>query len=166
MHHNLWPRFFFAYAGFLVLITVRGVFALAPLASRRHGRTLAAAALALAALASAWTVRHAWGPKQDYGGALAYVRGHRQPGDALAAVDMSDYVLRRYLGARSLPAESAEALAAVERRHAHTWLIYTFPDRLAAVHPSLWQEIHDRYHVAAKFGGTLGGGTVFVAVNR
>lgn len=166
MHHNLWPRFFFAYAGFGVLIAVRGVFLLATSASARRGPPLATAALVLASLASAWTVRNAWHPKQDYEGALAYVRKAAAPGDAVAATDMSDYVLREYLRAGSIPVADDADLASVEKAHPRTWFVYTFPDRIAAVEPALWAKVSAEYRPVAEFRGTLGGGSVFVAVSR
>ncbi len=166
MRHNLWPRFFFAYAGFGLLVVVRGVFALATWLSARRGAALAAAVLALAALGSAWTVQNAWHPKQDYAGALAYVRAHAAPGDAVVATDMSDYVLRRYLGAGSIPVADAAGLAAVRQAHPRSWVVYAFPDRLSAVKPELWAAIQAGYAPVAEFRGTLGGGAVYVASSR
>ncbi len=162
MHHNLWPRFFFAYVGFGALIAVRGVYAAARLGLGRQGPRVAAAVLALGTLAVGWGVRGAWHPKQDYAGALSYALGALRPGDALVATDMSSYVLRRLLAARAIDVTTADQIRSVQAGHRRTWAVYTFPDRIAAVNPALWAELRT-YRVAREFRGTLAGGSVFVA---
>ena len=163
--HNLWPRFFFFSAGFGVLIAVRGVYALAELVFHRHGPTTATIVLALVAAASALSVPGAWGPKQDYGGAASYIGKHRGPGDAIYTADLTFYPFNRYLGENWPELAGAEALVTAERQHPRTWVLYTFPIRLAAVMPEVWERLQASYDTAAVFPGTVGGGDIVVMVH-
>lgn len=163
--HNLWPRFFFFSAGFAILIAIRGVFALAPALRTRHAPALATAAVLVVIAASALTVPRAWGPKQDYDGAQRFVESRRSPNDAVITVDMT---VIPYYWYNRLPWDSVAngaELEAVESRHDRTWVLYQFPVRLAAVQPTTWARLQERYRQAAEFPGTLGGGSIFVMVN-
>jgi hypothetical protein len=190
MEHNLWPRFFFFAAGFAVLIAVRGALALGGALLAGRGRAVAFAGLIVVAAGSAFTVPTAYHPKQDYRGAREFIRRVSAPADAVVAVDMSEYIYRRYLepapsgrgtqppggcaGAQNhkcagpgwLAVADARQLAEIEARYPRTWLVYTFPTRLAAVHPDIWSRIESGYTTAATFPGTVGGGTIVVKVNR
>ncbi len=164
--HNLWPRFFFFAAGFGVLIAVRGMFVLARALWPARGPALATAAMSAGVLASALTVPRAWGPKQDYEGAARFLERELGPGDAAVVVDLTEYPYRRYLGRPWAAVTGAAELEAVERAHARTWLLYTFPVRLAAVHPDIWARLEERYQRVAVFPGTVGGGDIVIMVNR
>ncbi len=164
LSHNLWPRFFFFSAGFGALIVVRGVFRLATLALPRRWANWATAALVLAIVGSASTVHRAWGPKQDFEGAAVWVEHTAAPEDRIVVVDLTTYPLERYLE-RSWPSvDDLGALEAVEATAARTWLLYTFPIRLAAIKPDLWQRVHQAYDTAAVFPGTVGDGSIVVMV--
>jgi hypothetical protein len=165
--HNLWPRFFFFAAGFLVLITLRGL--LVPLGAgvlARWRDPLQLAALGLLVLAGAWTLPRAYGPKQDFAGALAMLAASRSAQDAVVTIDMTTLPLRDYLGADCLAVESVEQLEEIERAHVGVWLAYTFPTRLWAEYPGLRDKLERDYEVVEAFGGTLGGGDVYVARRR
>ncbi len=162
--HNLWPRLFFFCAGFAVLIAIRGVFAIASLAAASHAPALATAALALLVVASAATIPKAWRPKQDFGGAHAFVERVRGAGDAVVVVDMSRFAYESYIASGWTPVESPAELESIERSHRKTWVVYTFPARLSAFQPGIWKRLEDGYAPAARFPGTVGGGTVVVKV--
>jgi len=164
--HNLWPRFFFFSAGFAVLIAVRGGFAVAERLLPRGGRLLAQVGAAAAIAASGFLVPRAWGPKQDFGGAAAHVERARSADDAVVTVDLTDYPYRRYFGRRWPTVTSLDSLETVERQHPRTWLLYTFPIRLAAVQPGIWERLAQAYDTSAVFPGTVGGGAVVVMVSR
>ncbi|HSJ62701.1 MAG TPA: glycosyltransferase family 39 protein [Gemmatimonadaceae bacterium] len=164
--HNLWPRLFFFCAGFAALLAVRGVMALATVAVGSRGPAWAAALLVLGAAASLTTVPRAWGPKQDFEGALAYVESRRAPGDAVVALDMARFTFRRYLGRDWPAAETVASLAAIEAQHPRTWVVYTFPARLEATQPALLHYVRNNYSRAARFTGTVGGGAVIVMVRE
>jgi hypothetical protein len=164
--HNLWPRFFFFSAGFATLIAVRGVFVLFRLIRVPHPREIAAAATALVVLASATTLPGAWGPKQDYGGAGAFVDEQRSAGDAVVVVDMTRLPYNEYEERGWLEPAGVAELAALEDRHQRTWLLYTFPTRLAAIDPDTWDRVRTRFSRAAEFPGSVRGGEVVVMVRE
>ncbi|HXE57628.1 MAG TPA: glycosyltransferase family 39 protein [Gemmatimonadales bacterium] len=166
--HNLWPRFFFFAAGFAVLIALRGGFALAQavLPARWPGPALATGAAAVVIVTSAATVPRAWHPKQDFEGAEEWLARHRAPGDVVVTTDLTSFPYQRYRG-RDWPAvRTAGQLEEIERRHRRTWVLYTFPTRLAAVQPDLWARLQRDYRRAAEFPGTVGGGAVVVMVRQ
>lgn len=162
--HNLWPRLFFFAAGFAVLIAVRGVFALAEMVAARRAPVLATAALAGLIAASAATTPRAWGPKQDYAGAHAFVERERGADDAVVIVDMSRFTYERYILSGWTAVESVAELEAIERSHPKTWVVYTFPARLSALQPEIWNRLERFYTQAGRFQGTLGGGDIVVKV--
>ena len=164
MEHNLWPRFFFFSAGFAVLIAIRGGMAAAALVMRSRGPAIATATLVLATVGSAATVPTAWHPKQDYVGARDFVEKAKAAGDAVVTIDMSRYAYQSYVAPGFLGVTTAEELARIERAHARTWILYTFPTRLAAIQPELWKRLQTEYRPAAEFWGTVGGGNIVVKV--
>lgn len=162
LRHNLWPRFFFFCATFAVLIVVRGGFRLARLVARDQGPRLATTGTLLVILASAFTVPRAWAPKQDFAGAIAWLARERAPADAVVTVDLTTYPLTRYYARDWTPVEDLDALTRVEDAHPVTWVLTTFPVRLAAAYPEVWHRLEASYTTAASFPGTVGGGTIVV----
>lgn len=160
--HNLWPRFFFFSAGFGVLIVVRGLFAAAaPLAGAK--RRLAGTVLAVLLVgASAVTVPRAWGPKQDFRSAGQFLERARGPDDAVAALDLTSLPLREYLGYDWRAPASDRELVRLEGEHRTTWLVYTFPTRVAGVYPEIWRRVQEEYERVAAFPGTVRGGAVVI----
>lgn len=164
--HNLWPRFFFFSAGFAALIVIRGGFILARRVLPRYADPAAAAVTLLVIGASALTVPRAWGPKQDYAGAAAFVDGARGPNDATVTVDLTDFPYANYYQRDWSPVAAAQELDAIERGHPRTWVLYTFPVRLAAAYPDLWARLQSRYERVAVFPGTVAGGEIVVLASR
>ena len=168
MTQNLWPRFFFFSAGFAVLIAMRGGFALAGLAlgGGERGVRVATGGAILAILGSALTVPRAWRPKQDFPGAEAFIDRSSTAADAVVTVDLTEYPYLRWRRRAWAAVDGVPALEAIERSHARTWVLYTFPIRLAAVQPAIWNRLATRYDTAAVYPGTVGGGAVVVMVSR
>jgi len=164
--HNLWPRLFFFSAGFAALLAVRGVMALASVALGSRSSAVATVLLVLGAAASLTTVPRAWSPKQDFEGARGFVESRRAADDAVVMVDLARFPYERYLQTGWTFAADEQALAVIEARHAKTWVVYTFPARLSATQPALWDHIQRTYNRAARFGGTVGGGAVIVMVRE
>ncbi|MBC7791192.1 MAG: glycosyltransferase family 39 protein [Anaerolineae bacterium] len=162
--HNLWPRLFFFSAGFAVLIAIRGLFALASLALPRRASLVATAAMIALIAGSAATTPRAWRPKQDHLGAWRYVERARGDGDAVVTVDMSHFAYQRYIATGWTPVESLAELEALERTHRKTWVVYTFPARLSAMQPEIWERLEKTYSPAARFRSTVGGGAIVVKV--
>lgn len=61
--------------------------------------------------------------------------------------------------------EQAAALRRLADTHPRTWVLYTFPVRLAAAYPDVWQELAG-YRQMATFPGTVGGGAIVVLASR
>lgn len=165
LKHNLWPRFFFSSAAFLLLVPVRGLGAGAELVLGRRAGALRASRVALAGLvvlAGATTLPRAFGPKQDFRGALAHVEGARRPGDAVATVDMAQMPYDLYLSTDWVPVDTEAELEALERASDTTWVVLTMPTKLAADFPDLWARLEARYEEAGRFPGTVRGGDVVV----
>ncbi len=164
--HNLWPRFFFFSAGFAVLIAVQGGFALSRLVLGARGDLVATAAIILVSVGSALTVPRAWGPKQDYERAAAFVTSRRAPSDAVVTVDLTVFPYQRYAQCPCTAVTGLAQLEAVERAHSRTWVLATFPIRLASVEPEIWQRLQTAYDTAAVYPGTVGGGAIVVMASR
>jgi hypothetical protein len=162
--HNLWPRLFFFAAGFAALIAVRGGFAICAAAFGTRGPLVATIGAVAACAASALTVPRTWAPKQDFGAARAYVEASRRPGDVVVTVDMTRLPYRDFYRTGWLAADSTTDLAALHPDSGRTWVLYTFPGRLSAVDPALWDAIRCCFTEARRFPGTVQGGTIWVMV--
>lgn len=162
--HNLWPRFFFFGAGFIVLAAVRGGFTLVRWAVRWRPDAVAITGGAAVAMASLVTVPRAWEPKQQFRAAYDFVESERLPGDEVVAVDVAYHVyLMLGLGERWRFTTSPAMLAEAERSAPRTWVVYTLPARLRAVAPLLWERLSpSRYRVIRVFPATVGGGEIHV----
>jgi len=171
--HNLWPRFFFFCMGFALLITVHGAMemarltgAVAPVPSRwlpRLGYALAGLIIA----ASAATVPRCYAlPKQDFTGAMAYVEQQRRPGDTVVVVGLAEHVYHAYYAPSWPVAQTSEELAALRSSTGRTFVVYTLPIELRAVHPGIWQTLQTDFETDRVFWGTLGGGEVYVCRSR
>ena len=168
MGHHLWPRSFFFAFGFIVLVVIRGATVFGQMVAARLGlRTKAGevlgTVLSLAViLVSARSIPFAYGPKQDFAGALAFVQARRAPADALVTVGLAALAYRTMYPAAAQEVKSVAALAAVRAAAPQTWLLYTLAFELQDADPELWATIERDFVVEKQFPGTLGGGAVFV----
>jgi mannosyltransferase len=166
LQHNLWPRFFFFSAGFAILIVIRGGFALVEWILPRRFRLVAPIVTALVILASAMTVPRAWYPKQDFTRASEFLEEVVRPGDSVVTVDLTRFPYQDYYRKTYRPVDSLAQLEAIESSDGHTWVLYTFPIRLAAVAPDIWSRLEQQYSTAATFPGTIGGGAIVVMKSK
>ena len=164
VRQNLWPRFFFFAAGFVLLIVIRGTFVVARHVWPARSTAVGSASAAILIVASATTVPKAWRPKQDYFAAGAFTERSHAPGDAIVTVDMTEFPFRQYQGRKWLFAADRDDLVKIEGAHARTWVLLTFPLRLASVQPQLLDYIQRGYVKVAEFGGTIAGGEIIVMV--
>lgn len=167
LRHNLWPRFFFFAAPFLVLPAFRGGFTIA----RRLGaigERLATAGAVLVVVASATTVPRAWGPKQDFPAATRLVEEARRPSDGIATLDISAVLEEQYLeipGAERVG--TLEDLRALEARHPRTIVLYTFPVRLRAIAPLVMARLESAaYREVGRIPATVGGGEIRIVIHE
>ena len=164
--HNLWPRMFFFAAGFAVLLVMRGIFVIVASLAPSHSERAGAIAAGLLVAASATTVPTAWNPKQDYDGAEAFVERSRAPGDAVMVTDMTIIPYNEYRITDWKTVKNASEIEAIEAVHPRTWMVVSFPPRLASSFPDLWNHVQNTYKQAGRFGGTVGGGAIIVMVRK
>ncbi len=166
--HHLWPRFFFFSLGFAVLVVIRGamvtgrligkIFKLTETNSERIGTALCAGLIIVSAL----SVPFAYGPKQDYNGALDFVQANREPGDSVVAVGLAAFVYDDFYKTDWESVSTFEQLNQVRTRSNRTWLVYTFKPVLESVNPDIGESIQRDYLLIRTFKGTVGAGAVYV----
>jgi 4-amino-4-deoxy-L-arabinose transferase-like glycosyltransferase len=171
MRHPLWPRFFFFAMGFGVLVIVRGttilgriiggLFKLDLRKSDLIGTILCAALI----LISASSILRAYAPKQDYRGALSYIRHHRESRNAVVTVGLTKYPYKSFYKTDWKEVETIDQLNTIRIRANRTWLLYTLPFHLQAEYPEIMNSIKHDFKVVKKFYGTLNGGTIFVCLS-
>jgi len=160
--HNLWPRFFFFGAGFVVQWGVRGGFALLDRAVPRLATRIGDAGLAAVTVASLALLPRAWAPKQDYPAAVAWLEEHAAPGDAIVGTEMMALPMNQWLGHDWPIVTDPDTLRAIEETSRRTWLLYTFPIRLEATAPGVWERLQRDYTIAATIPGSIGGGAIVI----
>jgi hypothetical protein len=168
--HHLWPRFFFFAMGFGTLIVIRGIMILSEFAikflrkpSQQNKKLGIVVSLGLI-LVSSLSIPFAYGPKQDYGGALTYVETNRRPGDAVVTVNLTTLTYQEYYQTGWQSISSLEDLDNIRSQSGRTWLLYTFPPVLEAMHPDIMENIKSDFVLVEKFEGTVRGGTVFICL--
>lgn len=168
MGHPLWPRFFFFAFGFVLLVVVRGmtvvggaVGTLLDVRAAVRPRLGMAIAIGLIVLSAA-SVPAAYAPKQDYQGALAFVEGAREPGDAVVTVGLATFPYRSLYKVGWDAADSAEQLGQIRGRAKRTWVVYTIPLHLRFEHPDIMEVLERDFSVVKRFSGTLNGGVLVV----
>ncbi|HEU4370165.1 MAG TPA: glycosyltransferase family 39 protein [Methylomirabilota bacterium] len=168
MGHPLWPRFFFFVFGFVLLVVVRGVTVVGGAGGRllavpaavqpRLGMAMAVGLIVL----SAASVPAAYAPKQDYQGALAFVEGAKEPGDAVVTVGLATFPYRSFFKVDWDAADSAEQLGQIREQAKRTWVVYTIPLHLRFEHPDIMTVLEREFSVVKRFSGTLSGGVLVV----
>jgi hypothetical protein len=165
MGHNFWPRFFFFSAGFAVLIGVRGaavvVRSIVPAA--QAGRWVLVSGIAVV-LISSITVPRAWAPKQDYQGAAEFVARTISDRDAVVAVGVGALAFQKRYGGETMLIDNETDLSLIESTHPRTWVMYTFPIRLASTKPELYDKLKAEFRTAKAIPGTVGGGDIIIRV--
>jgi len=172
MHHHLWPRSFFFIVGFGALVVVRGTMVsgrvlaqslkLSPAHATMVGTVLCVGLIAV----SARSMPFAYGPKQDYLGALTFIEERKEPGDAVVTVGLATFPYRHFYQVDWEEAKTLETLNAIRTRAKRTWLIYTLPIQLRDVYPELMASIERDFTVVKQFRGTLQDGAVFVCSTK
>ncbi len=167
--HHLWPRFFFFAMGFAVLVAVRGTLVIGTMIASYSqltrpkavwvGTALTAAMILVAALSAPF----AYGPKQDYQAALAFVEANRQPGDAVTVVGLATYTYQNLYKTDWTEIDTLQALNRTRAKGKRTWIVYTFPPEMESVYPDIMDTVHHDFIMQRQFSGTLNNGTLFVA---
>lgn len=164
---RLWPRFFFAEIGFLMLLIVLGVRAvcgwIAGFAGpRAAGLIFPAAVVAMVIVSGTLAARNYRLPKQDLAGAFALVEGGRKTGERIFAVGYAEAAFTGYFGADWTPLmDEAEYRAAMAAPGPVTFVV-AFPARVFRRIPGM-QADRDKVLTEVRwFPGTLGDGGVVV----
>jgi 4-amino-4-deoxy-L-arabinose transferase-like glycosyltransferase len=170
--HNFWPRFFFFEIGFALLILARGAMVIGKFAARAFGRPekfglqMGAALIALLLLGSIVPLRAAYLSKQDYLGAMQFVEQQRQGSEQIATAGVVTTPYQRYYGRPWPRAETRQQLDELMNGEQGTWLLYAMPASIRSSQPELWADIDGKFTLVRKFGGTLGGGDIYVSRSR
>jgi 4-amino-4-deoxy-L-arabinose transferase-like glycosyltransferase len=178
MGHHLWPRSLFFVAGFGALIVIRGVMVFGDVLLRIFHKLsskvsemfqmkefsgwVGAVLCAGLVVVSALSVPFAYGPKQDFLGAMSFVEQRREPGDAVVMVGLAAFPYRHLYKTDWKEIESLAALNEVRSHVKRTWLVYTIPIQLQDSFPEIDTSIRQEFKVVKQFYGTLNGGTIFV----
>jgi mannosyltransferase len=168
---TMYPRFYFSFIGFGVLILVRGIFAISEWIAERWPRRFPGLAPALtAALAVILLASSAYSlagnykyPKQDFEGAVQFVDSVKKDGEIVVTAGASTYPMQQYYAKSWESAESVEKLQELCRQGRVVWLVYTFPRYLEAAVPGITVEIRKKFTVVKVFPGTLGDGDLVVS---
>jgi hypothetical protein len=167
----MYPRFYFYLIGFAVLILVRGVFVIPQWIAARSTRFdprlrpwLTAVLVGVLLAGSAFSlVRNYRYPKQDYEGAIQFVDAQTKDGELVVTAGAAAVPLLQYYAKPWENVETVERLQELCRQGREVWIVYTFPQYLAAWRPPLMETIRNRFTIIRVFPGTLGEGAVFVA---
>ncbi|HEX7481312.1 MAG TPA: glycosyltransferase family 39 protein [Polyangiales bacterium] len=168
---NLWPRFFFFQAGFILLIVVRGLSAITGWLARasanpnpeRIERGLFA--LAIGVLTLAWLAmlpRAYFVPKQDFEGAMHYVQANRKPGEVVLTTGLTVLPYQRYYRTDFVPVETLAELDHALSTSRGAYVLHTLPTFLEARVPELTQALAQRGREVKRFRGSVGDGDVIV----
>jgi hypothetical protein len=166
--HHLWPRFFIFTMGFAALVIVRGTMIVGNLVARLlyHesknaiplGSILCVGLICVSAVSAAF----AYGPKQDYQGALAFVQANRHQGDAVVTPGLAYIPYHNLYKTDWRRVDNLQALESIRSAAKRTWLVYTLPFPLRVRFPEIMASIERDFKVVKQFPGTLSGGTIYV----
>ena len=169
---TLLPRLFFFAIGFAIIVVVRGLMLCGDLVSSRLHLDRARAPLVgvglclIAIIVSAISVPRAYLPKQDYQGALEFLREKQRPGDVIVTVGLAAFPYQRFYKVDWQQVASLEELTKVRSRGGRTWLVYTMPIVLQSAHPEIMKSIQIDFEAVREFPGTLNGGNIVVALAK
>ena len=164
-HAPIRPRFFFFLLGFALLLLVRGAIEAGAFVGRRRqqapfGQGLGLAAVAVIALLSLSSVPYAYAhPKQDFEGALEFLRRHRTESERVATAGLASYPYTRYYQLPWSPVETREQLDGLRSHGQRVWVVYSFPEYMD---PGLLDSVHHDCAPQRVLPGTLDGGDVIV----
>jgi len=160
--HPIWPRLFFFSAGFGAVILVRGAMFWG---DRIAKSSFLGTAMAIGLIAvSAMSVPSVYVPKQDYVGALMYVKENFEPGDIIVTVGpVASYPYSHFYKTDWQAVETLQDLKSLRARGKRTWLLYSMPLYVDATHPEIMNLVRRDFKIVKEFHGSLGDGTIFVS---
>ena len=165
--HHLWPRFFFFVFGFAALVAVRGAMVIEGAAAgllRRGGVREKGVLCAVMVLVSAVSAPRAFAPKQDYEGAIAFVKSVRQPGDTVLTAGLIAYPYDNLYKPGWPKVTSLEQLNSLRAASRRTIVLCTLKPVLEATDPEIAASLQHDFRLLRTFPGTLENGAVYVYV--
>lgn len=164
---RIWPRFFFADIGFLMLLILGGVQWASGLAARilplSRGMIFGLAAAAMLLVSAGLAARNYTAPKQDMAGAYELVMDQAPPDAARYAAGVGANVYNGYFDADWPGIMDDAAYAAALAQPGPVWIVVAFPGRTFRVVPALARDAETgALELVRAFPGTLGDGAVLV----
>jgi hypothetical protein len=164
---ELLPRDLFPALGFALLVCVRGLarwvrLFLSETRQELLVGSLERALLSLACGVSAAGLARAWGPKQDFAGALAFVQAQAQAADTVVAVGAAALVYREWLPTDWPAAATVQQLQELEDRPGRTWVVACSLTELQTLAPELRKHLEESYAAVVSYPGTRLDGEVQV----
>lgn len=169
---RIWPRYFFLDIGFLFICVTRGIFVTAELLAHRFklamrfrisSHTFARVA-GLCAVATSLVLlpKNYRYPKQDFEGALRFVKRAQRPQDSVAVVGLANLPYEEFYKPGWTKVETVEQLAKVREPAGATWLVYAFASHTRSHHPAVMAVVEAEFKQKRVLPGTLGEGEVYV----
>lgn len=163
---RIWPRFFFADIGFLLLLIVLGVRSVVDGFNRLTGTPIpnlfAIAVVAMVVLSAGLAARNYSAPKQNMAGAFDFVENIRSPGERVYSVGQGSAVFRGYFQADWGEIQTDTAYRAARDTPGPMLLAVAFPARSLRVIPTLDRDTEDTLELVKRFPGTLGDGAILI----
>ena len=163
---RIWPRFFFADIGFVMLLIVLGVKAVTGWLDRITGRVIpypfAIAAIAMVCVSAALATRNYTAPKQDIAGAYAYVESIRTPEDRVFTAGQANRVFVGHFNADWGEITTDADYAAAKATPGPMLIVVAFPARSLRAIPMLDAGTETELQLEKRFAGTLGDGAVLI----
>lgn len=167
---TMYPRFFFFAIGPMLIVVVRGAFAIAEWIARRtrwkllgNAQRVATTAIGLLIVLSALSLAPNYRyPKQDFEGAMRYVIAAKGPDDAVVSSGVPADPYSRLWRLPWPNVETVQQLTQARGAAPRTWVLYTFPRYLESRSPDIAAVIRRECRPARVFRGTVGGGDIVV----
>lgn len=166
---RIWPRFFFADVGFLLLLIALGVQAVCgwmagwPVAGRIGRWLFPLAVAAMLVISAGLSARNYTAPKQDLIGAVTLVAAERQPGERVYAAGPAWDLFHNYFGMDWTALESEAQWQEAVAEPGPFLLVVAFPGRMLRTIPGIEAaETVGSLTLLRAFPGTLGDGYVLV----
>lgn len=160
LQRNLWPRFFFFAAGFLLLVGVRSAVILVPWAMARRALVV----LALATFAAHGFTAGLY-PKQDFAGAKAWIEANTTASDTVVTVSMATFVYESYHRTGWRSATTVKELETAIAGADSAYIVTTMPGYLTSRQPDIAAWLDTHANEVATFPGTVGGGHLTILKN-
>jgi mannosyltransferase len=170
LSHFIWPRFYFYLLGFGVFFLIRGIEIFSIWVGKilrisvRNSARLGTYLFAGLVLFSAMTVPSAYGPKQDYSGALNFVQANKGPDDGIVAIGLTEIPFHDYLHQDWQMVTTIDELNTSRDQHQRIWVVYTLESVLDTKYPELMNFIKQNIPTVKQFNGTLAGGEIYIGL--